>query len=73
MLHGLHLNKTMIATDDIASYVDSCIKPEPNMLKSLPIILSSTSQKIFIHYSYFILISLPIIPILFFLFYCFVY
>ena len=52
----------MIATDDIASYVDSCI---PNMLKSLPIIPSSTSQKIYslflfyshiiTYYSYFIL------------------
>ena len=38
-------------------------KPEPNMLKILPIIPSSTSQK-FTHYFYFILISLPIIPIL---------
>ena len=34
-------------------------KPEPNMLKTLPIIPSSTSQKI----THFILISLPIIPI----------
>ena len=34
------------------------------MLKKLPIIPSSTSQK-FTHYSHFILISLPIIPILF--------
>ena len=39
-------------------------KPEPNVLKILPIIPSSTSQKN--TYSYFILISLPIIPILFF-------
>ena len=45
-------------------------KPEPNMLKTLLIIPSSTSQK-FTHYSYFIFISLPIIPILFFVFYCF--
>ena len=35
------------------------------MLKILPIIPSSTSQK-FPHYSYFIPASLPIIPILFF-------
>ena len=35
-------------------------KPEPNMLKILPNIPSSTSQ-IITHYSYFILISLPII------------
>ena len=58
----------MIATDDIASYVDSCIKPEPNMLKSLPVIVSSTSQKIYplflfyshiiTYYSYFILFVL---------------
>ena len=34
------------------------------MLKTLLIIPSSTSQK-FTHYCYFILISLPIIPILF--------
>ena len=47
-------------------------KPEPNMLKALLIIPSSNSQK-FTHYSYFILISLPIIPILFFVFYCFAY
>ena len=32
-------------------------KPEPNMLKCLPIIPTSTSQKI-THYSYFILKSL---------------
>ena len=32
--------------------------PEPNMLKSLLIIPSSTSQKI-VYYSYFVLISLP--------------
>ena len=44
-------------------------KPKPNMLKTLPIIPSSTSQK-FTHYSYFIIVSLPIIPILF-LFYSF--
>ena len=47
-------------------------KPEPNVLKTLPINPSSTSQKV-THYSYFILILLPIISILFFLFYCFVY
>ena len=45
-------------------------KPKPNMLKTLLIIPSSTSQK-FTHYSYFILISLPVTPILFFVFYCF--
>ena len=39
-------------------------RPEPNMLKILLIIPSSTSQKI-IHYSFFILKSLPIIPTLF--------
>ena len=39
-------------------------KPDPNMLKILLIILSSTSQKI--THSYFILISLTIILILFF-------
>lgn len=41
-------------------------RPEPNMLKILPIIPSSTSQKI-THYSYFILksLSIPIIPTLF--------
>ena len=72
MLHGLHLNKTMIATDDIASYVDSCIKPEPNMLKVYQLFFPVLLKK-FTHCSYFILISLPIIPILFFLFYCFVY
>ena len=43
-----------------------------NMLKTLLIIPSSTSQKS-THYSFFILISLPIIPNVFFLFYCFVY
>ena len=47
-------------------------KPEPNMLKILPIIPSSTSQKI-THNSYFILISKPIIPIVFFLIYSFRY
>ena len=48
-------------------------KSEP-MLKTLLIIPSSTSQKItHAHHSYFILISLPIIPILFFLFSCFVH
>ena len=40
-------------------------KPEANMLKTLLIIPSSISQK-FTHYSYFILILLSIIPILFF-------
>ena len=40
-------------------------KPEPNMLKILLIIPSSTSQKV-TNYSYLILISLPIILILFF-------
>ena len=40
-------------------------KPEPNMLKTLSFIPSSTSQKI-TYYSYFILTSLPIIPMLFF-------
>ena len=40
-------------------------KLEPNMLKILPIIPSSTSQKM-TYYSYFILISQPIIPTLFF-------
>ena len=40
-------------------------KPELNMLKIVLIIPSSTSQK-FTHYSYFIPISLAIIPILFF-------
>ena len=40
-------------------------KPQPNMFKILLIIPSSTSQTI-THYSYFILISLPIIPMLFF-------
>ena len=48
-------------------------KPEPNMLKTLPIIAipSSTSQK-FTHYSYFILILLPIYSyfILFVLLFC---
>ena len=42
----------------------SCTKLEPNMLKIVPIIPSSTFQKI-THHSYFILISLPIIPKLF--------
>ena len=44
-------------------------KPEPNTLKILLIIPFSTSQK---NLS-IILILLPIVPILFFLFYCFVY
>ena len=39
-------------------------RDEPNMLKPLPIIPSSTSH----HYSYNILKSIPIIPILFFWF-----
>ena len=38
-------------------------KPDPNMIKILPIIPSSTTKNY--HYSYFILIPLPIIPILF--------
>ena len=59
----------MIATDDIASYVDSCI---PNMLKVYPLFFPVLLKK-FTHSFYFILISLPIVPILFFLFYCFVY
>ena len=46
------------------------------MLKILPIkfiyLLSSTSQKI-TYYSYFIYVSLPIISILFFMPYCFMY
>ena len=46
--------------------------PEPNMLKISPIIPSSTSQK-FTHYSYFILILLSVILILFFMLYCFRY
>ena len=40
-------------------------KPQPNMLKTLPIFLAALLKK-FTHYSFFILISLPIIPILFF-------
>ena len=40
-------------------------KPEPNVLKISLTIPSSTSQKI-AYNSYFVLISLPIIPILFF-------
>ena len=55
----------------VATYIN--FKPEPNMLKTLLIIASSTSQKIPIILMYFILISLPIIPILFFSFYCYVY
>ena len=43
-----------------------CDRLEPIMLKNLPIIPSRTSQ-IFIHYSYFIPVSSPCIP---FLFYC---
>ena len=40
------------------------------MLKILPIIPSNTSQNVFLlYYSYFILISLPIIPMLFFMVY----
>ena len=52
---GMHSNIIVIIQD----------KPEPNMLKILPIISSSTSQK-FTNYSYFILISLLIIPMLLF-------
>ena len=37
-------------------------KPEPNVLKLLQIISSSTSQKLPISYFYFVFISLPIIP-----------
>ena len=40
-------------------------KPEPNMFKISLIIPSSTSQKI-AYYSYFVIKSLPITPILFF-------
>ena len=40
-------------------------KPEPNMLKNLIDYSFQHFPKKFIHYSYFILISLPIIPILF--------
>ena len=41
-------------------------KPEPNMLKILPIVPSCTSQENLPIILYFILILLPIIPILFF-------
>ena len=47
-------------------------KPEPNVLKLLHIISSSNFPKI-THYFYFVFISLPIIPLLFFMFCCFSY
>ena len=62
-------------TDVVATYIsrrshleyNTCnhIQAEPHMLKILPVIPANISQKI-THYSYFILTSLPIIPILFF-------
>ena len=49
------------------TYPDLTSKPEPIMLSVLPIIPSRISR-IFAHYSYFIPMPSPIIPVIFFKF-----
>ena len=56
-----HLECLGVCGIEVKWFID---KPEPNMLRTLPIIPSSTSQKIYPLF-FFILISIPIIPILF--------